>query len=164
MKDAMKYKGFLGSVEVSISEKIIHGKLLFINDLITYEAQTLEELEKEFESAAEDYLETCQTLGREPRKPFSGTFNVRIGAELHQQLGEYSILAGGSINDVIKKSIKMYLKHEELPKVVHNHNTYNIVEQTTKKELFPSEPANVWPGGAYAPIIVQHLKNHRNYC
>ena len=41
MKNVLKYKGFLGSIEVSIEDGIMHGKLLYINDLITYEANTV---------------------------------------------------------------------------------------------------------------------------
>ena len=39
------YKGYQGSVETSIEDGVLHGKIMFINDLVTYEATTLKALE-----------------------------------------------------------------------------------------------------------------------
>lgn len=54
------YQGYQGSVETSIEEDVLHGKILFINDLVTYEAVTIKKLRQEFEMAVDDYLETCK--------------------------------------------------------------------------------------------------------
>ncbi len=40
------YKGYQGSVETSIEDGVFHGKILFINDLVTYEAHALKALKK----------------------------------------------------------------------------------------------------------------------
>lgn len=66
MKDVLLYKGFMGSIEISMEDGSLHGKLLLINDLVTYEARTPKQLQIEFESAVEDYLATCEELGRSP--------------------------------------------------------------------------------------------------
>jgi predicted HicB family RNase H-like nuclease len=55
---AFTYKGFSGSVETSIENNVLHGKVLTINDLVTYEAKTLPQLKEEFIAAIDDYLET----------------------------------------------------------------------------------------------------------
>ena len=41
--ETMQYKGFLGSIEISKEDKILYGKLLHINGLITYEAENFSE-------------------------------------------------------------------------------------------------------------------------
>jgi predicted HicB family RNase H-like nuclease len=69
VKDNLCYKGFMGSIEISIEDDCLHGKLLFTNDLVTYEARTPNQLQAEFESAVEDYLATCKEIGRSPEKP-----------------------------------------------------------------------------------------------
>jgi len=66
----MRYKGYEGSVEPHESGWA-HGKLLHISDLVTYEANTLAELEAEFTAAVDEYLKTCETLGRAPDIPNS---------------------------------------------------------------------------------------------
>lgn len=156
MKDTMKYKNFLGSVDVSIKDGVIHGKLLFINDLITYEAETINRLKAEFEAAVDDYLETCKTLDREPLKPFSGTFNVRIGAELHQQVGEYAIFSGISANEVVKKSISCFFEEQKQKEIIHKHiHTIRTYKTVTIKEspFFPTTEDRA--GGSYALTLVQ---------
>ncbi|TNG91551.1 type II toxin-antitoxin system HicB family antitoxin, partial [Pasteurellaceae bacterium USgator41] len=73
--ETMKFKGFVGSIEISISDNILHGKLLHINGLITYEAETPSALESAFHDAVEDYLADCEARGINPQKPCSGKFN-----------------------------------------------------------------------------------------
>ena len=48
------YQGYQGSVETSIEDDVLHGKILFINDLVTYEATTIKKLRQEFELAVPD--------------------------------------------------------------------------------------------------------------
>ena len=106
MSNVLKYKGFIGSIDISIEDKCLYGKLLYVNDLITYEATTIPDLEKEFKRAVNEYLKTCKELGREAVKPFKGTLNVRIGGELHKEAALYATLHGVSINKYIKNAIK----------------------------------------------------------
>lgn len=85
MNKMLNYKGYFGSIEVSIEDGILHGKIQCINDIVTYEAETPNELKSAFEEAVTDYLETCKELGKSPDKPMSGSFNIRIGSELHKK-------------------------------------------------------------------------------
>lgn len=62
MSNMLEYKGFHGRVEFSAEDKVFHGKLDFINDLVTFEAVTMEALEKEFRTAVDDYIQTCREL------------------------------------------------------------------------------------------------------
>lgn len=82
--EILKYKGYEGTAELDMSRKICRGKILFIKDLVTYESCSPADLQKEFESAVDDYLETCASLGKEPDKPFKGLFNVRVSPNLHR--------------------------------------------------------------------------------
>ena len=112
MSNILKYKGFIGSIDISTEDKCLYGKLLYVNDLVTYEAKTIAELEKEFRKSVNDYLKTCDELGREPAKPFKGTLNVRIGGELHKEAALYATLRGVSINEYIKSAIKNLVELE----------------------------------------------------
>jgi len=134
--ETINYKGFTGSIEVSFKDKCIFGKILFINDLVTYEADSLSKLEEEFKDAVEDYLETCSDLGLEPHKSFSGTFNVRIGQELHQNIAFYAIKNDKTINTVVKKAIETYMHKSNQKTEIHNH-TYNIKVEKDMKEFSP---------------------------
>lgn len=110
MTQTLLYKGYQGTVDADVESNVLHGKILFINDLVTYEADTLPELKKEFETSVDDYLETCKEIGKEPDKPFSGTFNIRIGKEIHQQIARIAASDSISINQFILDSLNETLK------------------------------------------------------
>ncbi len=65
---SLTYKNFKGSVEFDVERRIYRGKIRFIDDLITYEANSRSLLKKEFEAAINDYLDTCGKLGRQPQR------------------------------------------------------------------------------------------------
>jgi predicted HicB family RNase H-like nuclease len=71
-----QYKGYFGSAEVNVVDNIQYGKLLFINDIVTYVAETPEKLEVAFREAVDDYLQTCAELGDEPNVPYSTTASL----------------------------------------------------------------------------------------
>ena len=62
----MTYKGYTGSIEYSELDKCFHGKIEGIDGLISYEGQTLEELELDFRESVHDYLWLCNEVGRVP--------------------------------------------------------------------------------------------------
>ena len=100
-ENVLKYKNYLGSVEYNLTEKYLYGKILFIDDLIMYEGNTIEELESSFKEMVDEYLETCKELGKVPQKAYSGSFNVRTGATIHQALAEIAELENISLNKLI---------------------------------------------------------------
>ena len=55
---SIKHRGIAGEIRYSDEDKCWHGKLLGINDLVTYEAESPEQLEEEFKIAVDDYLDT----------------------------------------------------------------------------------------------------------
>jgi predicted HicB family RNase H-like nuclease len=60
MKNTLKYKSYLGSVEYSNEDNCLYGKIIGIDDLVNYEAQSVEELKNNFKESIEDYLTTCK--------------------------------------------------------------------------------------------------------
>ena len=83
MKNTLKYREYTGSVEFDAEDKIFHGRVLGITDVIGFEGRSVDELEKDFRRAIDEYLAVCQEAGKEPDKPFSGRFVLRIPSELH---------------------------------------------------------------------------------
>ena len=106
----VKYKGYEGSVEIDLEQNVCRGKILFINDLVTYEAADIKSIQKEFESAVDDYLETCRQLGRSPNKSYKGSFNVRIPPDVHRQAAMTAYRHGLSLNDYVGRAILNELK------------------------------------------------------
>lgn len=113
MDNLLNYKGFHGSVEVSIRDGVMHGKILHIADLVTYEAATIPELKGEFEAAVDDYLDTCKQLGKAAEKPCSGAFNVRTTPSLHKKLGVIAASQGSTLNNVANQAFEQFVAARE---------------------------------------------------
>jgi predicted HicB family RNase H-like nuclease len=64
MKDVMQYKNFIGSVHFNADDEIFYGKIEGINDLVTFEGESVKKLKKAFEEAVEDYLQLCEQVGK----------------------------------------------------------------------------------------------------
>ena len=109
MKNLLNYKGYFGSVEFSDEDNIFHGRIIGINDRITYEGDNVKSLRQDFNAAVDEYLDTCAELGKEPEKSYKGTFNVRIEPALHRQLVVYSSSHGKSLNAVVAEAISNYV-------------------------------------------------------
>ena len=107
--DILKYKDYEGTAELDMARGVCRGRILFINDLVTYETSQPLELQKEFEAAVDDYIETCADLGREPQKSLKGQFNVRIPQELHKALTLRALTEGASLNDVVVRALDAYI-------------------------------------------------------
>jgi len=54
MKDVLTYKGFIGSVHFSTDDRVFYGKIEGINDLVTFEGTTVDQLESAFKSMVEE--------------------------------------------------------------------------------------------------------------
>ena len=59
-----------------------------------------------FEEAVEDYLELCRTQGIEPEVPFKGSFNVRVGAELHRRVAVAAKRKNTSLNKFVAEALE----------------------------------------------------------
>jgi predicted HicB family RNase H-like nuclease len=105
----LQYQGYEGTVEFDSERKVLRGRILFISDLVTYEATDVDRVQKEFEDAVDDYLETCQALGRAPKKPCTGQFSVRVPPELHYQAAERAARDGEKLNTVVVRALDVYL-------------------------------------------------------
>jgi predicted HicB family RNase H-like nuclease len=110
VKDFMEYKGYIGSVRFSGEDEVFHGKLQGIRDLVTYEGTDVASLKQNFTGAVDDYLETCRKRGKPPEQPFKGTFNVRVGRELHKRAAVYASEHKKKLNSVVSEALEKYLE------------------------------------------------------
>lgn len=99
----MKYKGYAGLAEVDTDAGAIRGRVANLLDVITFEGETVKEAEQAFRDSVDDYLAFCAKLGRAPERPYSGTLNARLGAELHRKLAILAAADGVSINEKLRQ-------------------------------------------------------------
>ncbi len=109
----LRYKDYYGSVDISLEDDCLFGKLEFIEPLVTFEGQNVEELQSAFHEAVDDYIATCEQLGRMPQKPYSGSFNVRVGQELHAGAVRCARLRDLSLNELVKQALEREMQASE---------------------------------------------------
>lgn len=102
----LKYKDFVATLDFSDADNVFYGKILGINDLILFEGSSIDELNKAFKEAVEDYLELCKEVGKDPYKSFKGSFNVRIPTDLHKKVFFRAQKIGVSLNQYINKVLE----------------------------------------------------------
>ena len=110
MTDKLKFNDFIGSVHFSSEDEVFYGRIEGINDLVTFEASTVNKLKKAFKEAVEDYIELCKETGKEAFKSFKGSFNVRLNPELHSKAFEHATLEGKTLNQFVKEAIEQKLR------------------------------------------------------
>ena len=113
MKNYLEYKGYIGTVEFSAEDKVFFGKIQGINDLILFEGESVSELENSFHESVDDYLETCEEIGKKPNKTFKGSFNVRVDKKVHQKLFMLAAKKGMNLNQLVNKSLNFTVDNEE---------------------------------------------------
>ncbi|MBB6146245.1 putative HicB family RNase H-like nuclease [Silvibacterium bohemicum] len=109
MSQTLEYKGYSGSVLYSADDKILHGRVIGIRDAITYEGTNVRGLEKNFRAAVDEYLQFCEQESKEPDLPFRGTFNVRLGHELHKRAALYAEEHDQKLNRVVHDALEQFL-------------------------------------------------------
>ena len=105
MSDILQYKTYLATVHFSAEDEVFYGEIIGINDLVSFEGTTVKELKKAFHEAVDDYIATCEEMGKEPEKTYKGSFNVRIPMELHRQAAMYASIKKISLNDLVRQAI-----------------------------------------------------------
>lgn len=110
MENVLRYKDFVGTVQYNADDKLFHGKLAFITDLVTFEGSSVTELEAAFVDAVDDYIELCEQVGKKPEKSFAGSFNIRMKPELHRQAALASLEKGVSLNQLVIDAVSRYVR------------------------------------------------------
>ena len=106
MKNMLHYRGYYGSVEYNEDDGLLFGRVQFVRALISYEGKNAKTLRKDFHDAVGDYLATCAKKGMEPEVPFKGSFNVRVGKDLHRKLAIVAAQEGKSLNKLVAEALE----------------------------------------------------------
>lgn len=139
--DTLSYKGYEGTTEIDMDRNCCFGKVLFVSDLVTYEAETPAQLRKEFEAAVDDYLETCAQIGKDPVKPCNGVFQVRVTPALHRDAVLRGIRDGFALNAVVSQALSHHIYGK--PNTTHNHFSISVPRTEFEAVTSSSQPP-IW--------------------
>ncbi|WP_090735068.1 type II toxin-antitoxin system HicB family antitoxin [Azotobacter beijerinckii] len=83
MKNTMVIDGYKAEIEYDPEIEMFRGEFVGLNGGADFYAADIEGLKREGATSLRVFLEMCAEDGVEPRKVFSGKFNVRVPPELH---------------------------------------------------------------------------------
>jgi len=104
--NCLNYKDYVGSIEFSEEDGVFHGRVVGIKSLISFEGDSVHAITEDFRNAVDEYLEFCTENGLEPEKAFKGSFNIRIGTDLHRKAFIFATSNGTSLNAFVENAIR----------------------------------------------------------
>ncbi len=102
----MSFEGYHAKIEYDAELDLFRGEVLGLNGGADFYGKHPQELRAEFKKSLQTFLEVCAEQGIEPRRHFSGKFNVRISPELHEQLAIAAQAEGKSINMLAQEALR----------------------------------------------------------
>jgi predicted HicB family RNase H-like nuclease len=104
----IQYKGYHASVVYESKDDLLVGRIIAINDSITFHGASLKQIKAAFKVSVDDYLALCKETGKQPDKTYSGKMMLRITPETHARSALAAKAKGMSLNkwveDVFRKA------------------------------------------------------------
>ncbi len=101
----MNVDGYNARIEYDPDTDMFRGEILGLNGGADFYGKNPKELRQEFKKSLAVFLEVCAEKGIEPRRNYSGKFNLRIPPELHERLAIAAQAEGKSINTLAAEAL-----------------------------------------------------------
>jgi predicted HicB family RNase H-like nuclease len=109
MMNTMEINGYRAIIQYDREIEMFRGEFVDLNGGADFYAKDIDGLRKEGEISLNVFLEMCHEDGVEPRKSYSGRFNLRVSPKLHEEVSVRAAAEGKSLNqwvaDVIDEAI-----------------------------------------------------------
>lgn len=104
--NTMSLEGYQAKIEYNAEMDMFRGEILGLSGGADFYGRNPKELRAEFKKSLHVFLEVCREKGIEPRRHYSGKFNLRISPELHEQLAIVAQAEGKSINTLAQEALQ----------------------------------------------------------
>jgi len=102
----MTVDGYKARIEYDAELDMFRGEILGLNGGADFWGKNPKELRAEFKKSLQVFLDVCREKGIEPRRSYSGKFNLRISPDLHEKLALVAEAEGKSINTLAQEAIQ----------------------------------------------------------
>jgi predicted HicB family RNase H-like nuclease len=103
----MTVDGFHAKIEYDEELDLLRGEILGFNGGADFDGKNPKELRAEFKKSLQVFLDVCKEKGIDPKRNFSGKFNLRISPKLHEQLAIAAQAQGKSINLLAQEALQL---------------------------------------------------------
>jgi predicted HicB family RNase H-like nuclease len=102
----MEVDGYKAKIEYDPDLDQFRGEILGLNGSADFYGSSPSALREEFKNSLKVFLEVCQEKGINPKKEYSGKFNLRIPPKLHGEIAARAIAEHKSINQLVSEMLK----------------------------------------------------------
>jgi predicted HicB family RNase H-like nuclease len=102
----MTLDGYNAKIEYDEELDVFRGEILGLAGGADFFGKNPKELRTEFKKSLQVFLEVCREKGIEPRRNYSGKFNLRIPPDLHEKLAIVAQAEGKSINTLAQEALQ----------------------------------------------------------
>ena len=102
----MSLEGYEAKIEYDAELDLFRGEVLGLSGGADFYGKNPKELRSEFKKSLQVFLEVCREKEIEPRRNYSGKFNLRISPDLHERLAIVAQAEGKSINTVAQEALQ----------------------------------------------------------
>ncbi len=107
--NTLNYRGYTAKIEFDPDDNILFGNIIGIRDTVGFHGESVSELKSAFHEAVDFYLESCKKAEREPNKPFSGKFMVRVDSSLHGEIAAAAARSEKNLNKWVTDTLERSL-------------------------------------------------------
>lgn len=108
--NVMMVDGYHARIEYDPEIDSFRGEILGLTGGADFYGKTPKELRAEFRRSLKVFLQVCAEKGIEPKRQFSGKFNLRIPPELHEKLALAAQAQGKSLNTLAQEALQDRVK------------------------------------------------------
>jgi predicted HicB family RNase H-like nuclease len=103
--NVMTVDGYSAKIEYDPETDMFRGEILGLTGGADFYGRNPKKLRSEFKKSLEVFLQVCREKGIEPRRSFSGKFNLRIPPDLHEKLAIVAQAEGKSLNTIAQEAL-----------------------------------------------------------
>ncbi|MBO1926669.1 type II toxin-antitoxin system HicB family antitoxin [Thiomicrorhabdus sp. 6S2-11] len=105
MKNILEIDGYKAHIDYDPDIELFRGEFIGLNGGADFYASDIEGLKTEARQSLTAFLDMCKEKGIEPKKQYSGRFNVRIASDLHERIAAVAVAENKSLNQLIEESL-----------------------------------------------------------
>ncbi|GBR04512.1 hypothetical protein AA21952_1456 [Acetobacter oeni LMG 21952] len=127
----MNYRGYSARIEYSSEESIFLGRVIGIDDNITFESDTVSGLKSAFEQAIDSYISSFEESGKNSQKQYSGKVMFRISPDIHAQASIAAELQKISLNQWVENTLsdssKAEIRSKQISTAKNKKKNYSLL-------------------------------------
>jgi len=110
MMNMLEIGSYRAKVQYDPEIEMFRGEFIGLNGGADFYANDINSLKEEAEISLKVFLKLCEEDGVEPRKNYSGKFNIRLSPELHADIVSVAASEGKSLNQWVTETLN-YASH-----------------------------------------------------